>query len=121
MGSINATVVAQKVSETIRRKKKVVLGDIIVDSGYSKETSLKPKLVTSTMAYKKALDVERKPLIERLDKEINAIELALSKKDKSKEEYRTLVGSLDIMIKNRQLLSGGATERQVFRILKVLF
>lgn len=114
MGSISAQQVALKVSETIRKGKKVVLGKAITEVGYSLSTSLKPSLVTNTKSYKTALELERKPLIERLDREIDAIELALSKKDKNKEEYRILVGSLDIMVKNRQLLSGGATERQVF-------
>jgi formylmethanofuran dehydrogenase subunit E-like metal-binding protein len=38
----------------------------------------------------------------------------MSKKNKNKEEYRTLVGALDILTKNYQLLTGGVTSRNVF-------
>ena len=55
----------------------------------------------------------RKPLLERLTQQINSVEYELSRKKLSKEDYRTLVGSLDIYIKNYQLLSGGATERNI--------
>lgn len=114
MGSINAQVVAKKISDTIGKKKKVVLGEILRDTGYSKQTSLTPSLVTNTVAFQKAMELERKPLLEGLQREINEIKLAMSKKNKNKEEYRTLVGSLDILVSNYQLLSGGATQRQVF-------
>ena len=113
MGSINAQRVAMKVSDNIRMGRKVVLGEIIKDVGYSEQTSLKPKLVTQTDSYIKSLEIERKPLLEMIEKEIADIQLAISKKNKNKEEYRTLVGSLDIHIRNRQLLTGGATSRNI--------
>lgn len=114
MGSINAQQVALKVSGTIRKGKKVVLKDIIEGSGYSSVTANSPTIVTNTKSYKQALAVERKPLIEQLEEEIQAITLALSKKDKNKEEYRTLIGSLDIAIRNKHLLSGGVQNINVF-------
>lgn len=110
MGSINAQIVAQKVSETIRAKKQVNLGKIILDSGYSKQTSLAPQRVTETLSYKKSLELEKRPLIEGIQKEISEIKDAMSKKNKNKEEYRTLVASLDILTKNYQLLTGGSTQ-----------
>lgn len=58
--------------------------------------------------------IEQKPLLEGLQAEINRAKLALSRKDLSQEDARTLGYLMDIMIKNYQLLSGGATERQVF-------
>lgn len=114
MGSISAQVVAQKVSGTIRKGKKVVLKDILIDSGYSEITADSPSLVTNTNSYKKALSLESFSLMEELDKEIEAIKKAMSLKDKTKEEYRTLVGSLDIMVKNKHLLSGGVSTLNVF-------
>ncbi len=114
MGSINAQVVAQKVSEKLRTGKLVKYGEILLDTGYSKSVSRRPKIVTETDAYKKALKVEQLPLIEGLQHEITRIKLAIQSKDLKREEYRTLIGSLDILTKNYQLLSGGATERQVF-------
>jgi len=114
MGSINAQMSAIKVSETIRKGKKVILGDILKENGYSDATANSPSLVTKTKSYMTALELEKRPLLEGLQREINEIKQAMANKDKSKEEYRTLVGSLDIVTRNYQLLSGGATERQVF-------
>lgn len=114
MGSINATYVAQKVSEKLRKGKLVKYGEILLDTGYSESVSRKPKIVTETVAYKKAMLIEQIPLIKGLEEEITRIKEALKAKDLRKEEYRILVGSFDILTKNYQLLSGGATERQVF-------
>jgi len=55
-----------------------------------------------------------KPLVERIDNEIDEVTLQASKKDKSKEDYRTLIGSLDILIRNKHMLSGGITSLNVF-------
>ena len=112
MSSLNAQLVAQKVSETIRTGRKVVLGEIIRNSGYSMETSLKPKLVTDTKSYKKAI----RPVIDGMESQIQRIKEAIASRDLEKEEYRTLIYSLDTFIKNHQLLSGGATSRQIFCI-----
>lgn len=114
MGSINAQRVAQKVSETIQKGELVKLGEIIENVGYAKTTSLKPELVTNTDSYKKALAIESKPIIDGLQAQINRYKEAIARKDLDNEELRVLTYSLDIAIKNYQLLSGGATERQVF-------
>lgn len=108
--------VAKKISETIRKKKKIVLGDILDDCGYAETTCKKPKLVTETKAFKKAI----KPLAEGLDKEIERLKKELSTRDLSEEKYAELTRSLDILIKNYQLLSGGETERSgiVFNVTK---
>ncbi len=114
MGSIKAQRVAIKVSENLRNGKPTNYGAIMREAGYSKQTSLRPKLVTETQAYKTALATENKPLIEGLQEEITRIKGALASKNLKHEEYRTLVGSLDILVSNYQLLSGGATSREVF-------
>lgn len=114
MGSINAQQVAIKVSEAIRKGELVNLGKIIKNNGYTKQTSLAPQRVTNTKSYKKALELESRPLIAGMQSEINRIKDAMSKRDLGTEEYRALVYGLDILTKNYQLLSGGATERQVF-------
>ena len=110
MASLNAQLVAQKVSETIRSGKRVNMGEIIRNSGYSVETSLKPKLVTETRSYKEAIT----PVIDGMAIEIQRIKEAIAATDLDSVDYRTLVYTFDIMVKNYQLLSGGATERQVF-------
>ena len=112
MPSLNAQLVAQKVSETIRTGRKVVLGEIIRNSGYSRETSLKPKLVTDTKSYKTAIT----PLIDGMAIEIQRIKDAIASRDLNQEEFRTLIYSFDTLVKNHQLLSGGATSRQIFCI-----
>lgn len=114
MGSINATRLAGKVVEKIRKGELVNLEDLIVEVGYSKATAKHPTSITRTIAYRKALAIEQKPLIEGLQSEINRIKLALSQKDLTQEDVRSLVYMMDIYLKNYQLLSGGATERQVF-------
>lgn len=114
MGSLNAQMVGMKVLENIGKNKRVNLGKIIKDAGYSKNTALTPTLVTNTKSYQKAIELEKRPLIDGLQKEINRIKDALASKNLKNEEYRVLIGSLDVLTKNYQLLSGGATERQVF-------
>jgi len=104
MGSINARLVAKEVSETIRNKKKVVLGKII-RKRYSKSTSESPTIVTNTKSYKEAIE----PVISALEIERTEI-LKRMKKTRSKAKYRDLTYSLDIVTKNHQLLTGGKTE-----------
>ncbi len=116
MASINAQNVARKVLSNIKEGKKVNRTEIIAKTGYSPATASVPSLVTDTKSYKRIMELEGKPLLDQLTIEIQEIKSAMSGKDKTKEEYRTLVGALDIMIHNYQLLSGGATERQVFVI-----
>lgn len=114
MGSINAQLAGRKVAETIRRGKKVNMGQILKEVGYAKHVTLHPDRVTDTKSFQTSLNVERKSIVEELDKEIARLQSAIARKNLDHEEYRTLVGALDISVKNKQLLSGGATERQIF-------
>lgn len=114
MVSISAQLAAKKVSDTIRRKKVVKMGKILKEVGYSDATADTPGLVTRTKSFQNALAIEKKSILENLDIEIAAIQKAISEKDLKREDYRTLRGALDLAIKNKQLLSGGATERQIF-------
>ena len=109
MASVNAYTAAQKVSETIRKGKKIVLGKILLESGYTKSTSESPTHVTNTKTYKKAM----KPLVDGLHEEIERIKLQLATRDLTEEKYRDLADVLNTLIKNFQLLSGGATERVI--------
>ena len=114
MGSINAQIVARKISENVGRGKRIKLGEIIKDAGYSSSVSETPQRVTETKAFKAAFALEQKPILDGMQAQINKVKAAIANKNLNAEEYRTLVGSLDILIKNYQLLSGGATERNVF-------
>lgn len=114
MGSLKAQAFAIKVSESVRKGKKKTYGEIAKEVGYSAKSALKPYRIRNSKAYKAAFIAENAPIIEGLQQEINRIKRAMSQKDLSQEDYRVLVGSLDLLTKNYQLLSGGATERQVF-------
>lgn len=114
MASVNAQQVGIKVLENIKKGKKVKVGEIMKNAGYSDKTCLNPKLVTDTKSYRNTIALEAKPLIAGIAEEIERIKLALSTKVLENEEYRTLIGALNILVQNYQLLSGGATERQVF-------
>lgn len=110
MGSILAQRAAIKMSEAIRRgDNKITKGEILRSVGYSRKTSLRPKQVTETQAFKKTFALENKAIVEVIDKEISRVQAAMAEKNLSKEEFKTLVSSLDTLIKNKQLLSGGAT------------
>lgn len=114
MGSINAQRVAQKVAEKVRRNELVNLGQIIRETGYAKNVAEHPDRVTKTKSYKKAYELEIKPVLQQFEEHRQKILNAIAVKDLNAEEYRTLIGSLDIMTKNAQLLSGGATSKNVF-------
>ena len=110
MGSINAQRFAHKVSEKVRSNELVNMGEIARNVGYAKSTSLHPERITKTKTYKKLA----KPLLDRIDDEISEVQAAMSKKDKNNEDYRVLAYSLDMLVKNKQLLSGGITSLNVF-------
>lgn len=58
MASMRTKLVVQKISEIIRNvgsKKNLCMGKILREAGYSKQTSLKPKLVTSTKGFQDEL------------------------------------------------------------------
>jgi hypothetical protein len=105
--SENAKAVARDVSESIRKGKKVNLGQIAQKHGYSKTTSERPSLITETKSYQN----EIKPFVEQLRKEQQRLFNSIQLKDLDEMQYESAVRSLDILTKNIQLLSGGATEK----------
>jgi len=114
MGSIKAQRVARKMSESVLDSKPITLEKIMVESGYAPSTAKKPSRVLQSKSFQAAILTETSPLIEGLQMQINRIKQAMLDKDMSAEDMRTLAYSLDVLTKNYQLLSGGATERQVF-------
>lgn len=116
MGSIAPQLLAQKISANIRKGKRTILYDAIKSVGYPHSVARKPKLVTETLAFKKAFALENKDIVQGLDLEIARIQLALSRKNLSKEEYKTLVQAFDIQVKNKQLLSGGSTANVAIKV-----
>lgn len=103
MGSITAREVAREVSETIRNEKPVNLGKIIQKKGYSKSTSLKPKLVTGTKSYQE----QNAPLVKQMERERQRIIKAMEEKDLTQVQYQHLAEVVDKFSKNINLLKGG--------------
>jgi hypothetical protein len=113
MSKENPRIVARKVSAKMRAGKKINMKEILLETGYSAVTAKSPSIVTNTVAYKEEMALLQRPIVDGMQEEINRIKLAMTKRNLNLEEYRTLAGSLDIMIRNYQLLTGGATQRNI--------
>ena len=106
MSSINATNVANEVLETVRKQKKVKLGEIIKRNGYALTTSTVPSQVTNTKSYKAVLA----PVVKRWVSIRDNLTKELEEKDLTEESMRDIVDTIDKLTKNIQLLTGGNTE-----------
>lgn len=107
MASEDAKNVAKQVLETIGSGKKVIMGEIIRENGYSETTSQTPKLVTETQSYQEVVQ----PIVARWRKEIDRIQTELESKVLGDEKYKDLVDAMDKLNKQVQLATGGVTER----------
>lgn len=106
--SNNARAVAQDVIKTVIKGEKVVLGAIIEKHGYTKSTAINPRNITDQLAYKEEII----PFVDKMIALRDKAMAASHNKDLNKEAYHTLVGSIDTLTKNIQLLSGEDTDRQ---------
>ena len=77
----------------------------MLEVGYKPKTAKNPKNLTESKAFKQEL----KPLLDRLEKERDAIVERL-KITRNKAKYRDLIDGLDKLTKNIQLLSGKPTD-----------
>lgn len=109
MGSINATIFARKISDTLRQGKIVNRRKLAKESGYKDSVASSPTLITNTKSFKVAFALEQKDIVEKIDRDIARVQEALGSKNLKKEEAKTLTTMLDTFIKNKQLLSGGST------------
>lgn len=107
MASPNAENVAKEVIKLVRSGKIVNFQKIQKKNGYS-DKSCKAMKAKQTKTYKRTIE----PITDGLWREINRIKNELESRDLSEEKYKELVESLDKLVKNYQLLSGGATERR---------
>lgn len=107
MASEKAKLAAKKVVETLGKGKAPVMGKILREVGYSKNTSETPTAVTQTKSYQD----EVLPYLERLQKERDRIMAAMTLKDLDEVQYHHLTSATDTLTKNIQLLSGKETER----------
>jgi len=107
MASENAKQAARKVIENVRKGKRVNLGNILQETGYSKATSVIPSKVTRTKSFQSEIST----FVEKLEKERDRIVSAMSVKDLDVVQYQHLASATDTLTKNIQLLSGKETER----------
>lgn len=112
MSSIDAKAVAQKVSESIRKGKKVKLGEIIRATGYAISTSESPQIVTQTKSYQEEIS----PVVERWIRQRDRLTESLENKDLDKETLRDTMDAIDKLTKNIQLLTGGKTGNERLEI-----
>jgi hypothetical protein len=104
--SKNAEAVAKEVIEKVRKGKKVYVGEIMENHGYSKSTAKTCK-VKKTKSYQKVIKPFVDLLIEERDRAVNE----LGNKNLDDVSYKDLTAVIDTLTKNIQLLSGGNTER----------
>lgn len=86
------------------------MGAIMREIGYSESTSTQPTKITRTKTYQKYM----KPLVDGLHEDIKRLQKSISETPLEHEDLRSKTYAYDILVKNYQLLSGGATERAVF-------
>lgn len=103
---------------TLRHQK---LAKTILNSTSKKEARIKAGYkesyaLSGQVDKTKGLQEAERPILERYQKELQAIMDAMELKDKNSEEYRILVNAADTIQKQVQLLSGGATERNMLSI-----
>lgn len=107
MASENAKAVAREVIKKVQKGEKVVVGEIIDKQGYAPSMKSHPNKVTNTKSYKE----ETKPIVRAWEKERQRIAKEMKVKDLNDVQYEQLARVMDILTKNIQLLTGGATER----------
>lgn len=111
-GSENAKAVANDIINYVRERKKVNLGEILKNRGYSRSVQLAPTKVTRTKSFLQAV----KPMLPQFEAERQRFVSALNKKNLSKEKTAVLLSGLDILTKNIQLLSGKSTENVAIKV-----
>lgn len=105
-GSMQARAAARRVVQKMNKGEKIVMKDILLESGYSETTARQPQVVTCTDSYKEEIEL----YTVRLEKERTRVLTAMTKKDLNDEQYRTLVEAQTKLTHDVQLLSGGKTE-----------
>ena len=109
MASQNAKTAANKVSETLRKGKKVNMGKILLESGYSESTSKSPTGVTDTKSFQE----EIAPVVKRMERLRDKVIQEMDNKDLSEERFDTLSNSLRNLNFDVRLLSGKSTSNNI--------
>lgn len=98
----------EAIKRIVAKGSKESLAKIMVEAGYSAKTARAPQKLTESRGFK----LEAIPLIKRLEQ---ARDKAIERMGKTldKATYRDTAYSIDVLTKNLQLLTGGATENQL--------
>lgn len=84
------------------------LGELLLEAGYSEETAKNPKLILSSPTIEDGI----KDFLNQLDDKRRLALTKITERKLDKAPAREVAYVLDILTKNFQLLSGGATERK---------
>ena len=110
MATINQKNAFKKTVERIKDNKRVVMGEVMRDVGYSNETALKPKLLTSSKGWQDLMaQIDDATLLQRL------YDIALDKNDK-----RATLQAVDMLLKlkdkypDSKLRLGAIEQRHAF-------
>lgn len=111
--SIMAKSVAKEVIKAVRVGKKPNVYRIAIEKGYSPQ-SAKASKPQRTKAYQEVM----KPFVDGIEEERAAALQAMKKKRKN-AKYRDLGYVIDVLTKNHQLLTGGATSNVALKYQKM--
>ena len=111
--SVTAKAVAQEVIKTVRKGKIPNISKIAIAKGYS-PSSAKASKPQRTKAFQEVI----KPFTDMLVEEREAA-VRRMKQVRSKAKYRDLAYAADILTKNHQLLTGGATSNVALKYQKM--
>ena len=106
MATENQKQVIQKTLENVRKGKLVNKGEILEKIGYGKSLKKVPSRIYDSKGVKEGL----KPFIDKLKQERDRIINEMSIRTLNEVQYKELANVLDILAKNIQILSGGATD-----------
>ena len=93
-------------------KSKKNLGDLIIEAGYSKASAKNPKLIFKSEDIKDGL----KDFVSQLEDRRQRAITYITDSKLEKAQARDLAYIVDIFTKNHQLLSGGATSREIIEL-----
>lgn len=112
MSTLRQKLLAKKITENYRKGKTLPVGKILLETGYSKETSEQPSRILQTEGVKE----ETRPFVERLKKVRDQALAEIERRgaELTKEQYHHLTEGIEKFSKLTELLEGRPTERLEF-------
>lgn len=112
MSTLRQKLLAKKITENYRKGRTLPVGKILLETGYSKETSEQPSRILQTEGIKE----ETRPFVERLKKVRDQALAEIERRgaELTKEQYHHLTEGIEKFSKLTELLEGRPTERLEF-------